>query len=61
MLTKGWGPWRRDWYSICSMHTYHPDCQACQSGRWVNAWRVRASQAVFAISPSLWRRWANGD
>jgi hypothetical protein len=49
--SRGWGPWRQEWYSICSAHfrphvnTYYTsdtDGPECPSGRWYNAWYVWA-------------------
>jgi hypothetical protein len=37
--TKGWGPWRYDWYSICSAPYGHDKfCIRCQAGSWHNVW-----------------------
>lgn len=59
-MTKGWGPWRYEWYSICSMHWQNIDsCGMCNAGAWQNAWRVKFGQIVFALAPDLWRWWAN--
>lgn len=56
----GWGPFRRDWYSICSMHSvYDLECNLCQKGHWHNAWRVFAGHIVYKAVPDLWRWWAN--
>lgn len=57
---RGWGPWRRDWYSICSRHRgFEPKCALCQHGSW--EWLVphSISSFVYWISPGLWRWWAN--
>lgn len=57
---RGWGPTRRDWYSICSRHQrFNSKCDLCAKGGWVNHWRHRVGGAVFAVSPGLWRLWAN--
>lgn len=37
--TKGWGPWRYDFYSICSAPYGHDkDCPRCAAGNWYNVW-----------------------
>lgn len=60
MESKGWGPWRQEWYSFCSRHRRtDPKCHICSSGHWVNVWRVRLGSLVFKASPDLWRWWAN--
>ena len=52
--------WREQYLSICSQHQADdPTCPRCQHGSWVNVWRTRVGQFVFAISPSLWRWWTN--
>lgn len=58
ITTKGWGPWRYDWYSCCSVH--HPTrpseaCRNCNTGRWVNVWRQAVDHVVFKFAPGLWR------
>ncbi len=57
---RGWGPWRRDWYSICSKHQRRdPKCSACQCGEWVWFIPHLLSSSVFGLSPEVWRWWAN--
>lgn len=57
---RGWGPTRRDWYSICSTHRhFEPKCSRCQRGQWLNYWRWCANSAVFTVAPGVWRWWAN--
>lgn len=60
--TRGWGPWRQDWYSICSAHQHggpEDDCRLCRAGKWRNRWRHFLGHCVYKISPRLWRWWAN--
>src|SRR6478736_1833567 len=58
--TRGWGPWRYDWYSVCSKHRHHdPDCRLCDCGSWVNNWWHLAGSLVYKVAPNLWRWWAN--
>jgi hypothetical protein len=57
---RGWGLWRQEWYSICSMHSVHDEnCRMCTCGTWINVWTQMFGSAVFKIAPELWRRWKN--
>lgn len=57
---KGWGPWREDWYSICSAHRKtRDDCIACHCGTWVNAWGAAIGRVFYRATPRLWQWWAN--
>lgn len=56
----GWGPWRRDWFSFCSIHTkVQGDCTACNSGSYANRWWNAVESVLYAIAPGIWRWWAN--
>lgn len=58
--TRGWGPWRAEWYSICSAHQrYDKGCERCEAGSWVNTWGLAVSHFVFRYWPRLWLWWAN--
>lgn len=58
--STGWGPWRRDWISICSMHYIHdPSCSTCMTGQYRNRWAGHMSRFVYRHWPHLWRYWAN--
>ncbi len=60
MKTKGWGPWRQDFYSICSQHTRSKDnCIRCQSGTWVNNWMHNIEGLVYKLNYKLWFWWVN--
>lgn len=63
MKTKGWGPWRYNWFSLCSAHGMgeQKNCKACNSGIWQNHWKWKMGSVVFFISPKLWRWWMNRD
>jgi len=38
-MKKGWGLWKKEWYSICSQHQqYNKDCYICHYGTWENCW-----------------------
>jgi hypothetical protein len=57
---KGFGPWRRDWYSICSRHGQHrEDCRLCAVGEWRNRWITWAGNIVYILAPCVWKRWVN--
>jgi hypothetical protein len=60
MKSKGFGPFRREWYSICSAHRNDdPGCKMCQTGRWVNVWRLWCSQVIYRMHKPTWIWWAN--
>jgi hypothetical protein len=61
LKSKGWGPWRAEWYSICSKHQYgRDDCKLCQAGEWVNVWVNFISQQFHQHCYPLWYWWQNG-
>ena len=54
--TRGWGPWKHAWASICSAHyDYDEGCRLCQKGHWFNYWSWCLGHLVYMVSPSLWR------
>lgn len=58
--TKGWGPWKQTWFSICSMHYYHDDtCNMCTIGSWYNDYRHFVSSLIFKVAPKFWIWWVN--
>lgn len=58
--TVGWGPFKYQWYSICSGHIYHDvNCERCMAGSWINCWLHEVSSFVFKHDPDLWRWWVN--
>ena len=58
--TRGWGPFRYDWFSICSRHQDHdPSCILCKQGSWMNHWKWLIGQLIYLISPPLWMWWVN--
>lgn len=60
IATRGWGPWRRDWHSVCSLHkAKRIDCKLCRTGHWRNRWASAIWGAVFIHLPSVWRWWVN--
>lgn len=62
--SKGWGPWRAEWYSICSkMHGFDPErraaCRACNAGTWRNVWVGRFDSLVYRRARRTWLWWHN--
>ena len=59
MKSKGKLWWKKYWVSFCSAHAMKedPDCTACNSGHWVNAWGLKISQKLYDWCPPLWRWW----
>lgn len=58
--TIGWGPWRKDWYSICSTHKNNKaDCIRCNAGHWTNHWQWWFGHMIYTLAPDLWRWWVN--
>ncbi len=58
--TRGWGPWRQEFYSVCSKHRItHPTCSTCKAGSWPNCWKRALGARIYKRWPRLWRRWAN--
>lgn len=58
--SRGWGPWRCDWYSICSRHgRWRSDCPLCQSGQWVNRWARVGGGIVCRVCPRFLVWWVN--
>jgi hypothetical protein len=60
ILSRGWGPFVKDWWSTCSAHQeYNESCDVCQCGFWYNRLTMKFSQFVFNVMPTLWRWWVN--
>lgn len=62
MATKGWGPLRAEWYSICSAHQRaSPDspCPRCQAGEWTNCWGQNIDHVIYKAAYPLWHWWHN--
>jgi hypothetical protein len=57
---KGWGPWQKRWFSICSKHQDHKEgCHLCDAGHWSNIWCWKISGWMFQVSPRFWRWYMN--
>jgi hypothetical protein len=60
MKAKGKYFWKKEWYSICSMHRDGKDgCPMCETGKWVNVWMHNVSSFIYGNWPNFWRWWAN--
>lgn len=58
--TEGVGPFKYQWYSICSTHyKFDAECQRCMSGHWINCWKHGIGHFIYENDPVLWRWWAN--
>lgn len=58
--TIGWGPFRYQWYSICSGHyNFDADCDRCIAGSWSNCWAHKVGHFVYENEPEVWRWWVN--
>jgi len=60
LKTRGFGPWRYEWYSICSKHYHHKDtCNLCQAGSWVNVYEHAITSYICKADYPLWLWWVN--
>ena len=60
LRSKGRGPFRAEWYSICSRHyDYDPDCNLCQCGSWHNVWARMIDHQIYNHAYWLWHWWHN--
>lgn len=58
--TVGWGPWRKDWASICSAHRDGmPGCRLCFTGYYSNRWAHKVGHYFYRHHYRLWHRWVN--
>lgn len=66
--SKGWGPFRYEWYSICSGHGVNVDgnyysfdtsCDRCVAGHWVNCWMHEVDSFIHDHAYPLWYWWTN--
>lgn len=68
--TKGWGPFKSIWLSICSRHYVHdPKCSMCQAGGWYNVtigiieaiiWKWRPFALWFFNTRFIRKHWPQG-
>ena len=62
--SRYWGPFRQEWYSICSAHQYgspYSDCDLCKCGRWVPVVDHMISQYFHNNHYKLWYWYVNHD
>lgn len=58
--TRGWGPWRADFYSVCSRHHHsRDDCPQCNAGQWSNRIVHRIDGRIYRYARRLWLWWHN--
>jgi hypothetical protein len=57
--SRGWGPWRQEFYSFHSNPALAADDAEHRFGVWRNVWFGRVSSFVFARWPDVWRWFAN--
>jgi hypothetical protein len=58
--TSGWGPFRYEWYSICSGHyRFDVECPRCLAGRWINCWMQVVEHQIHDRAYPVWFWWAN--
>ena len=57
--SRGWGPWREEFYSLHSNPRLIAEDVEHRFGVWHNVWSHRVGSVVFRVSPALWRWWAN--
>lgn len=56
MKTKGKLFYKKEWYSICSLHKKPiPDCIMCNSGQWYNLLKRKIEICIYKFFPKLWR------
>lgn len=53
--SRGWGPWRQEFYSFHSSMRLQREDAKHEFGSWQNVWTAKLSRAVFARWPGLWR------
>ena len=59
-LEQGWGPWRKDWISVCSAHHgTEVGCLACMTGNYHNRWASKAERFLASHAYWLWHWWVN--
>jgi len=61
MKSRYWGPFRQEWYSICSAHMSQPTegCDLCATGMWHNVLLTRIGSYFHNNHYKLWFWWAN--
>jgi hypothetical protein len=57
--SRGWGPWRQEFYSFHSSPRLQREDAGREFGSWRNVWVAKFSRFVFARWPDFWRWWVN--
>jgi len=52
--SKGWGPWRREFYSLYSNPKSQEEDINHEFGVWHNVWLGKISSIVYKVSPKFW-------
>jgi hypothetical protein len=56
MKTRRKGLKKQEWHSICSIHTeYNENCKMCNTGRWINVWKMKFNSLIYLISSRFLR------
>lgn len=46
---------KKQWISLCSKHQeYKMECELCNSGSYVNVWKLRLDNIIYKVLPNLW-------
>jgi hypothetical protein len=60
MKYKGKFIFKKQWYSICSMHyEYKEDCNCCNTGTWENIFIHKIGSFIYKKFPKFWIWWMN--
>lgn len=59
LKSKGWGPWKYEFYSVCSAHHSNDNCSTCQVGSWINCYAHIITTYIYERNYALWFWWAN--
>jgi len=59
-MTKGKLFWKKEWFSICSIHhEFDADCHMCKVGSWNNIISYKIGGIIFKIMPNIWKYFKN--
>jgi hypothetical protein len=60
LRTRFWGPFKQEWFSICSNHScYDAMCPRCQAGQWINVVVRMIDNFVYVRHYKIWFWWHN--
>lgn len=59
--SRGWGPWRQEFYSIFSGSQSIAEDVKHEHGIWHNVWIQKISSFIYNRWPNLWRIWMNWE